>query len=251
MKSGFSRERRQRPARDAAGRACVSAWPRAAQHVERPDHAGRADVEVLHRRRRLPAVPLVGRPERVGVVRRVDVGDDRADRVADARFVPRRVGQRLERLRPVEHERHSKLLSMPDVLDLFTELAAIPSPSGEERAVADAVTATCATARSTSRRTTRPSASVGRPATSTRASRDRAGHADLPLRAPRHGAADREDRAGRRRRGRRSQRRRARSSARTTRPRSPSCSRRRGVFSPSGGRTRGSSSCSRRRRKSG
>ena len=29
---------------------------------------------------------------------------------------------------------------MPDVLDLFTELAAIPSPSGEERAVADAVT---------------------------------------------------------------------------------------------------------------
>ncbi len=28
---------------------------------------------------------------------------------------------------------------MPDVLDLFTELAAMPSPSGEERAVADAV----------------------------------------------------------------------------------------------------------------
>jgi tripeptide aminopeptidase len=30
---------------------------------------------------------------------------------------------------------------VPDVLDLFTELAAIPSPSGEERAVADAVAA--------------------------------------------------------------------------------------------------------------
>ena len=30
---------------------------------------------------------------------------------------------------------------MPEVLDLFTELAAIPSPSGEERGVADVVTA--------------------------------------------------------------------------------------------------------------
>ena len=53
--------------------------------------------------RRLPAVPLVGRPERVGVERRVDVGDDPADRRAHALLVPRRLRQRLERLRPVEH----------------------------------------------------------------------------------------------------------------------------------------------------
>ena len=73
-----------------------------AQGVERPEHAGGADVEVLQRQLRLPAVPLVRRPER-GVERRVGVDHDLADRVADARLVPRLVGQRLEVLRLVEH----------------------------------------------------------------------------------------------------------------------------------------------------
>jgi hypothetical protein len=77
-------------------------------------------------------------------------------------------------------------------------------PAGEERAVADRVIATCATAGSRSTRTT-PGRSIGstmgniyvcaRAPTAP-------GRADLPLRAPRHGAADGADRAGRRRRRR-------------------------------------------------
>ena len=73
------------------------------QLVERPEHAGRADVEALHRERSVPAVPIVRRPETVRVEGRVRVGDDRPDRLAHARLVPRRVGDRLEGLRPVEH----------------------------------------------------------------------------------------------------------------------------------------------------
>ena len=52
------------------------------QVVERPDDARSADVEVLHGQRGLPAVPLVRRPERTGVERGVDVGDDGRDPVA-------------------------------------------------------------------------------------------------------------------------------------------------------------------------
>ena len=73
------------------------------QDVERPDDAGRADVEILQRQRRLPAVPLVRRPQLVAAVRGVGVRDDLADRCADAPLVPRLVRQRLECLRPVEH----------------------------------------------------------------------------------------------------------------------------------------------------
>ena len=135
------------------------------------DHAGGADVEVLHRRRRLPAVPLVGRPERVGVVGRVDIGHDAADRVVDRAVVPRRVGQRLERLRPVEHERHSKLPKCPT-----SSTSSRSSPPSRARPERNAPSPTrspaiYATARSTSRRTTPRRRSAGRSATSTRASR--------------------------------------------------------------------------------
>ena len=135
-------------------------------------------------------------------------------------------------------------------LDLFLELAAIPSPPGEERAVADAVL------RYLRDLGLEPDEDDAGPAIGSTmgniyvaARADRRGRAALPLRASRHRAADRRDRAGRRGR-RRAQRAAARSSAATTRPRSPRCSRRRGACSPRTGRTPGSSSSSRRRRRS-
>ena len=66
------------------------------QRIERPDHTGRTDVEVLHRQRCLPPVPFVGGPERIEIERRVGVADDRGDRVSDACRIPPLVGQRLE-----------------------------------------------------------------------------------------------------------------------------------------------------------
>jgi hypothetical protein len=74
------------------------------QRVERPDHAGPAEVEVLERQRLLPPVPFVRGPERVGVERRVSVGDDRRDRVLDARRIPGLVDQRLELGWVVQHD---------------------------------------------------------------------------------------------------------------------------------------------------
>jgi len=62
------------------------------------------DIEVLHRARAVPAVPVVGPPEQPRPAQRiVRVRDDLADRVADAVCVPRLLGQRLERLGPVKH----------------------------------------------------------------------------------------------------------------------------------------------------
>ena len=87
------RERARSRVGEVESRLRVPALP---QHVERPDDAGRAAVEVLHRQRRLPAVPLVRRPQVVAAVRGIGVRDDRADRVADAPLVPRLVRQRLE-----------------------------------------------------------------------------------------------------------------------------------------------------------
>ena len=56
-------ERAQRGCRQVERRLGETAAP---QVVERPDHAGRADVEVLQRQRSVLAVPLVRGPERVG-----------------------------------------------------------------------------------------------------------------------------------------------------------------------------------------
>ena len=83
-----------------------------------------------------------------------------------------------------------------------------------------------------------------------RARADRRRRAALPLRPPRHRAADRRDRAGRRGRDR-PQRATRRSSAATTRRPSRRCSRRPGASSPRAARTPGSSSSSPRRRRSG
>jgi hypothetical protein len=73
------------------------------QRVERPDHAGRTDMESLQRQQLLPPVPFVRRPERSGIELRVAVGDDRRDRIFDACRIPRLVGERLELRWFVEH----------------------------------------------------------------------------------------------------------------------------------------------------
>ncbi|HEY0415727.1 MAG TPA: hypothetical protein VGC78_05020 [Gaiellaceae bacterium] len=78
------------------------------QGVERPDDARSADEQVLERRLLLPAVPLLRRPERLGIERGVRVGDDRGDRVVDARRGPRLVDQRLELRLLVERSRRDQ-----------------------------------------------------------------------------------------------------------------------------------------------
>jgi hypothetical protein len=70
---------------------------------ERPHDPGCADVESLQRRRRLPGVPPLGRPQPLRVVRGVSVGHDALDLATYPAFVPRTVGQRVEGLGLVEH----------------------------------------------------------------------------------------------------------------------------------------------------
>jgi hypothetical protein len=100
------------PARRARVRACArlrrqvrarSRHGQLPQRVERPDHTGRTDMEVLHRQRLLPPIPVVRGPECLEIERRVGVGDDRGDRVLDARRIPRLVGERLKLRWFVEH----------------------------------------------------------------------------------------------------------------------------------------------------
>ena len=79
---------------------------------------------------------------------------------------------------------------MAGVLDLFLELAAIPSPPGEERGVADRVTEELRSiGLEVDEDDTGPSigSTMGNALRAPRAYCR--GHADLPLRAPRHGAA--------------------------------------------------------------
>ena len=125
-----------------------------------------------------------------------------------------------------------------------------PEPAGEERAVADRVQRFLRDCGLDARRGRRRAArrlDDGEPLRAARA--DRRGRAAVPLRAPRHRAADGRDRAGRRGRHR-PERAAGRSSAPTTRRPSRRCSRRRGACSPRAGRTPGSSCSSRRRRRS-
>jgi hypothetical protein len=75
----------------------------APEGVQRPDDPGGPGVDVLERHSLLPGVPLVRRPEAVGVVRVVRVRDDRADCRTDKLLVPRLVGKRLEPVRRVQH----------------------------------------------------------------------------------------------------------------------------------------------------
>jgi hypothetical protein len=86
-------ERPQRGGGEVERRRRVAA---ASERVERPDHGGGADIEVLERQVRPPAVPLVRGPERRCIERRIGVRDDRGDRVSDTSRVPRLVGQSLE-----------------------------------------------------------------------------------------------------------------------------------------------------------
>ena len=140
-----------------------------------------------------------------------------------------------------------------DVLDLFLELAAIPSPPGEERAVADRVLR-----RAPRRSGSQPDeddagARIG--ATPGNSSRGCPGRRRTAGR--RSSSAPTSTRFRRRRRSSRwsttasSETRRGRSSAPTTRLRSRSCSRPSGASWPRAARTRGSSSSSRPRRRSG
>lgn len=88
----------------------------ASERVERPDHARGADVEVLERRARPPAVPLVRGPERRCIERRIGVRDDHGDRLSNASRIPRLVGQWLELRRLIQHfGAHYFLLVDPDV----------------------------------------------------------------------------------------------------------------------------------------
>ena len=78
--------------------------PAPSERVESPEDARGADVELLHRARRVPAIPLVRAPQELRPAETcVGVGDDLADRPSHALLVPRRIGERVERLRPVQH----------------------------------------------------------------------------------------------------------------------------------------------------
>ena len=96
----LDRARRRRA--EVEGRRRRAAPP---QSVQRPQHPGGARVQRLERQRCLPGVPLVRRPELVGVESGVRVGHHHRDPVANAAVDPRLVGQWLVRLRPVEHGR--------------------------------------------------------------------------------------------------------------------------------------------------
>jgi hypothetical protein len=76
--------------------------PAAAKCVERPHHAGRATVEdferVLHAVE--VRIPVVDGPERGRIERRLGIGNDRRNRILDARRNPRLVDQGLELFGP-------------------------------------------------------------------------------------------------------------------------------------------------------
>ena len=90
-----------------------------------------------------------------------------------------------------------------EVLDLFVELAGIASPSGEERQVADRVTAylrDCGLRPDEDETGPSVGSTMGNIHVALEPTTD--GRAGVPLRPPRHGAADRRARAGRRGRDR-------------------------------------------------
>jgi hypothetical protein len=106
----FELERAQRGRGEVERGFGVAASP---QRVERPDHAGRTNVEALQRQRLLPPVPFVRGPERIEIKRRVGVGDDRGDRVLDAHRIPRLVGQPLKLSWVVQHGREANAGGAP------------------------------------------------------------------------------------------------------------------------------------------
>ena len=127
---------------------------------------------------------------------------------SDARVPPRRdIGfqefDRAARLASGASGVRSPACQPPRSLDLFIELAAIPSPSGQELAVARRVSEYLKALGIDAHEdeSGRARRLLDRePTRSPRADRAERRHADLPLRSPRHGQAHRADRA--RRRGR-------------------------------------------------
>jgi hypothetical protein len=69
------------------------------ERVERPQDARNADVEVFHRARAVPALPVTGSPHQLRpAIAVVDALNDRRDCVAHAVVVPSVADERLERL---------------------------------------------------------------------------------------------------------------------------------------------------------
>ncbi len=85
-------ERAERGGREVDRRLGVAA---PAKRIERPDHARSPYVQSLERRRRLVDVPLVRRPQRVGIEGPIDICHDPSNRLTNALFVPRLVRERL------------------------------------------------------------------------------------------------------------------------------------------------------------
>ncbi len=206
-------------------------------------------VEIIE----LPGPPVVRRqPVPPGVQVAADAAGAALPRLRRRRTVPRALPRRRRcrhgltspprRIGAVSAE-HSEIVS------LFLELAAMPSPPGEEREVADVVLQYLARAR--------PAAGRGRCGPPARhgdgkhlrpPGADRAGNAALLLRAPRHRAAGRAARArGRGRSG--AQRRRDDPRRRQQSGRRRRCSKACAGCSPRTGSTPGSSSSSPRRRR--
>jgi hypothetical protein len=73
---------------------------------ERPDHAGRAEVERRGLLRLLELVHRVRRPERLRIECRLRIRGDRRDRAAYRRLVPLALGERLVRVGDEEHAAH-------------------------------------------------------------------------------------------------------------------------------------------------
>src|SRR5205807_598155 len=70
---------------------------------ERPGDPARARVQRGQREPCVVGIPLAGRPEGLGVIRRLGLVGDRLDPRANRALVPRRFRQRLEHLGLVQH----------------------------------------------------------------------------------------------------------------------------------------------------
>src|SRR5207237_256266 len=94
-------ERSQREIGEVQPRVCITSGP---QSLEPPENARRTDVEVLHRARAVPTVPIVRLPEELRSPQRgVRVRDDLGDSLTSPSLVPALAGQRLEEPGRVQH----------------------------------------------------------------------------------------------------------------------------------------------------
>jgi hypothetical protein len=77
--------------------------PASPDRFEREHDTGGSAVERFQRHRFLPSVLVMGRPQGLRIERLVRCVHDLLDSSTDVPFVPRLVGEWLERLRPIEH----------------------------------------------------------------------------------------------------------------------------------------------------